>query len=46
MKNIHYQYIYLGGAILYFADISCFNWKFYAIVVPFLILDVVKKYEK
>ena len=46
MKNLEYQYLYLGGALLYYANISVLNWKFYAIVIPFIVLDVIKKQIK
>ena len=46
MKNIQYQYLYLGGALLYFGNISVFYWKFYAIVIPFIVLDVIKNNKK
>ena len=45
MKNIQYQYLYLGSALAYFANISFLNWRFYAIVVPFVVLDVIKNYK-
>jgi hypothetical protein len=34
---------YLGFALSFFADINCFNWRFYAIVVPFLLLWIISE---
>jgi len=46
MKNIQYQYLYLGAALGLFAELSFFNWEFYAIIAPFTILDSIKNYKK
>jgi hypothetical protein len=32
---------YLGFALSFFADINWLDWRFYAIVVPFLLLWVI-----
>lgn len=40
MKNLPYDYFYLGAALSIFADLNFMDWKFYVIVVPFVILNV------
>lgn len=47
MKNIPYEYLYLGFALSVFADLHIFNWEFYAIIVPFVLLESFRnKYKK
>jgi hypothetical protein len=37
---------YLGFALSYFANVSWNNWQFYAIVVPFFILERINNFNK
>jgi hypothetical protein len=34
---------YLGGSLSVFTGVNCFNWRFYAIVVPFLLLWIISE---
>jgi 1,4-dihydroxy-2-naphthoate octaprenyltransferase len=38
--------IYLGFALLTFANIDWNQWEFYAITVPFCILDAISDFNK
>jgi hypothetical protein len=38
--------IYLGFALLEFANISWVQWEFYVITVPFCILDAISDFNK
>jgi uncharacterized membrane protein YoaK (UPF0700 family) len=31
---------YLGASLSIFANVNCFQWQFWAIVVPFLLLQI------
>lgn len=46
MKKFPYDYIYLGFALSFFADLSLLNWKFYAILIPFAILETIRNFKK
>jgi len=46
MKNIPYDYLYLGFALAFFADLSFLNWKFYAILIPFAVFETFKNFKK
>lgn len=46
MKNIPYEYFYLGLALSSFTNISVFNWEFYAITIPFTILEITRNFKK
>jgi hypothetical protein len=35
----YFLYIYLGMALDFFANLSFLNWKFYAILIPVIILE-------
>lgn len=39
MKNLPYEYIYLGFALSAFANLTFLDWKFYAILIPFVLLE-------
>lgn len=42
MKNIPYDYLYLGFALSYFAKLSLLDWQFYVILIPFTFLEVIR----
>lgn len=37
------DYMYLGGALVCFADIDVLKWEFYAIIIPFAFIQRVVK---
>lgn len=43
-KNL--SFFYLGFAISHFGNVPFYDWKFYAIIVPFVILNAFHKDEK
>jgi hypothetical protein len=46
MKKLPYDYLYLGFALAFFADLSFLDWKFYAILVPFTILETLRNFKR
>lgn len=44
--KIRYDYIYLGIALNVFAKINIIDWEFYAILVPFAVIDTFFNYKK
>lgn len=46
MKKIPYEYLYLGFALCCFAKLSSLDWQFYAILIPFIILETIRNYKK
>lgn len=46
MKNIPYEYLYLGFALSYFAKLTFLDWKFYAILIPFVLLGTHRNFKK
>lgn len=46
MKNLPYDYFYLGFALSIFANLSLTDWEFYAIILPFCLLETFRNYKK
>ena len=46
MKKLPYDYLYLGFALAFFADLSLLDWKFYAILIPFTILETLRNFKR
>ena len=45
MKHFRYDYLFLGGAVTLFADKGLLNWEWWAIMVPFAILNSIYEEE-
>ncbi len=40
MKNIRWDALYLGFMLSYLGNMNFMNWRFYAILIPFGVLNV------
>lgn len=46
MKNFPYDYLYLGIALAAFAKLSVTDWQYYAILIPFALLETIRNRKK
>ena len=46
MKNFPYDYLYLGITLFAFAKLSFTDWQFYAILIPFALLETIRNRKK
>jgi hypothetical protein len=46
MKNFPYDYMYLGFALSFFANLFITDWRFYAVLIPFAILEKIRNFKK
>jgi len=46
MKNLPYDYFYLGFALSAFSNVQVMDWEFYAIIIPFIFLETFRNYRK
>jgi len=45
MKKLPYDYMYLGFALAFFTNLSFTDWKIYAILIPFTILETNRNFK-